>query len=191
MENIDTDSLIYLIALTALLAGFFFAETRVGLGKMMRYALIWVLIFAAGILGVAVFDDLRQTVLPRQSVLSGEVLEVPRGPDGHFHISAELNGEPVDFLVDTGATDIVLSRQDALRVGLPEDLPYLGRAETAKGTVGIAFARVDTMTVGPVTLSDVPVAVNEGDLFKSLLGMDWLRQYERIEIRGDRLRLEP
>lgn len=191
MENFEFDRLIYLVILVTLIAAYFFAEARIGMGKMVRYAMVWVLIFVAAIVAVGLWDDVRHTVVPRQAVLSGGVLEVPRGPDGHFHLEAQINGETVDFLVDTGATEIVLSREDAERVGIPDDIPFLGRAQTANGPVRTAYTRVDEMTVGTVTLTDVPVAVNEGDLFKSLLGMSWLGQYESVEFRGDRLRLSP
>lgn len=191
MESIDIPRLIYLSAFLLVIAGYFVAEARVGMGKMLRYGMAWAMIFIAAILAVGLWDDVRRTVLPSEAVLSGGILAVPRGPDGHFHLTAEINGTPVDFLIDTGASDIVLSRADAARVGLPDDLPFLGQARTANGTVRLAFTRVGEMTVGPVTLTDVPVVVNEGELFKSLLGMAWLGQYGRIEIAGDRLLLEP
>lgn len=191
MEDFDTGRLIYLSAFLLVLVGYFVAEARVNIGRTVRYAMAWGMIFLGAILAVAVWEDVRDVVAPRQAVLSGGALSVPRAPDGHFHLTAEVNGEAVDFLVDTGASDIVLSRADAARVGLPEDLPFLGTAQTANGTVRLAFARVEEMSVGEVTLRDVPVSINEGELFKSLLGMAWLGQYERIEISGDRLLLEP
>lgn len=191
MEDFDLGRLIYLGAFLLLLTGYFVAEARANLGRTFRYAMAWVFIFLGAILGVAVWEDVRNVVAPSQAVLSGGALEVPRGPDGHFHLVAQLNGTPVDFLVDTGASDIVLSRADAARVGLPDDLPFLGTAQTANGTVRLAFARIDEMRVGESVLRDVPVSVNEGELFKSLLGMSWLGQYGRIEIAGDRLLLEP
>ena len=191
MEDFDFARLIYLSAFLLVLVGYFVAEARVNLGKTVRYAMAWVMIFLGAILAVAVWEDVRDVVAPRQAALSGGTVSVPRGPDGHFHLTAQINGRDVDFLVDTGATDIVLSREDAVRVGLPDDLPFLGTARTANGTTRIAFARVEEMSVGEVTLRDVAVSVNEGDLFKSLLGMAWLGQYGRIEIAGDRLILEP
>ena len=102
-----------------------------------------------------------------------------------------MNGTPVRFVIDTGASDMVLSNADARAVGLDTDrLAYLGRAQTANGTVPIARVTLDSVALGDVTDRNVGASVNGGEMFGSLLGMSYLERFGRIEIANGRLILE-
>ena len=159
----------------------------------MKMAISWGLIFLATIAAVGLWDDTSRAFSPQQSVLEdGARIEVPRDPTGHFNRVVEVNGVPVDFLVDTGATDIVLTMQDAARVGLdPRNLAFIGRARTANGTVSTASARVDSQSLGRLNFQNTRVSVNGGEMDQSLLGMTFLSQIGRLEIRDNMLILEP
>ena len=193
MENVDIPSLIYLVILVALVGGWFLAEYGRGFGRIFRMASAWGLIFFAFIAAYGLWDDVRGDLVPRQAVLEdGARIEVPRSRSGHFHLRVELDGTPVDFLVDTGATDIVLTREDAERVGIDVDaLPFVGRARTANGEVATAHTTVDEVRLGANLQRNVPVAINEGEMPGSLLGMSYLSRFERIEIAGETLTLVP
>lgn len=193
MDGIDTPRLIYLVVLLVALSGWLLAESRNNLGRSFRMLIAWGLIFLGLIAGYGLWEDVRREVVPRQAVLeNGARIEVPRGPSGHYHLTLDLNGTPVNFLVDTGATDIVLTLQDARRVGLdPDGMAFLGSARTANGSVRTAFATIDRVTLGPVGFDGVRVAVNEGEMQESLLGMSFLNRFARLEIASDRLVLEP
>lgn len=183
---------IYLGLLAAVLGFWFVAENRETLGKTARMALAWGLIFLGVIAAYGLWDDISRDVLPRQAVLDSGAIEVPRSGDGHFNMTLNVNGVPVDFLVDTGATAIVLTMEDAARAGLdPANLAFLGSAQTANGVVRTAAARVDEIALGPVRFDNVRVSVNGGDMPGSLLGMDYLNRFDRLEIAGNTLRLEP
>lgn len=183
---------IYLGLLAAVLGFWFVAENRETLGKTARMALAWGLIFLGVIAAYGLWDDISRDVLPRQAVLDSGTIEVPRSGDGHFNMTLNVNGVPVDFLVDTGATAIVLTMEDAARAGLdPANLAFLGSAQTANGVVRTAAARVDEIALGPVRFDNVRVSVNGGDMPGSLLGMDYLNRFDRLEIAGNTLRLEP
>lgn len=192
MDSDDLPRLLYLVLLGAAVVGWFVAENRGNLGKTARMAMAWGMIFVGMVAGYGLWEDIRSDVLPRQSVLAEDrIIEVPRQGDGHFSLTLRLNGEPVDFLVDTGATDMVLSLDDARSAGLnPSDLAFLGTARTANGTVKTAFATLDEVSIGPVTFNNVRVAVNGGEMNGSLLGMSFLNRFERLEIADNRLRLE-
>lgn len=192
MDNVELPRLIYLVLLGTAVAGWFIAENRQNLGQTARMALVWGMIFVGMIAGYGLWQDVRREVLPRQAMLeNGASIEVPRQADGQFHLTLRLNGEPVEFLVDTGATDIVLSLEDAERVGLdPDNLAFLGSARTANGTVSTAFATVDEIALGSMQFDRVRVAVNGGDMRGSLLGMSFLSRFDRLQIEGDMLRLE-
>ena len=113
---------------------------------------------------------------------------MPRARDGHYYLTLQINGNPIRFVVDTGATEMVLTQADAARVGLDLDsLNYLGRANTANGEVRTAFVRLDQVALGGIVDQNVPAVVNEGEMEGSLLGMGYLQRWGRIEIAGGEL----
>jgi aspartyl protease family protein len=185
-------SLAYLLLLGAVIAAWHFVAHRKELGRMAQQAAVWIFIFLGAIVVAGLWSDIRDTVLPRQAVMQdGAQVVVPMQQDGHFYLTLEVNGTPVRFVVDTGATEMVLSAEDAARVGLsPQDLVFSGRAFTANGTVETAPVRLDTVALGPVTDEGVRAVVNSGELGESLLGMSYLRRFDRIEISDGQLVLE-
>jgi aspartyl protease family protein len=192
MDSYDTGRLIYLVLLGSVIAAYFFVANRHRLGEVARHAVLWGLIFLGVIAGVGLWSDIRDDVIPRQSVFAEEGrVEVPRAADGHYYLTLRLNGTPVEFVVDTGATEMVLSQDDALRVGIdPDRLIYSGVAATANGTVRTARVRLNEVALGPITDRNVAVYVNEGPMQGSLLGMGYLQRYDRLEIADGRLILE-
>jgi aspartyl protease family protein len=192
MDSADIPRVAYLVLLGVAVAGWFIAENRNSLGKTMRMALAWGLIFLGVVAGFGLWSDVRTDVIPRQSVVAdGARVEVPRAFDGHYYLTLRLDGTPVDFVVDTGATDIVLSREDAARIGLdPQALAYTGVAMTANGQVRTARARVGEILLGGIADQDVMVSVTDGEMPGSLLGMAYLQRFSRIEIADGTLVLE-
>lgn len=191
MGEFEVGNLVYLSVLGAALAFWFITNHRQSFGKTIQQGLAWVLIFLGVIAAVGMWDDIRSTVLPRQAVVtdSGQI-EIPIAFDGHYYVTADLNGQEVRFVIDTGASDIVLSQDDAEKIGLdPENLNYLGRALTANGEV-----RTATVTLGSVELGDyadrnIRARVTEGDMDISLLGMSYLNRYKQILISQGKLTL--
>ncbi|NND19428.1 MAG: TIGR02281 family clan AA aspartic protease [Silicimonas sp.] len=192
MDTSEFPRLIYLVILLAAVVGWGLAESRNSLGKTARSLIVWGLIFLGLMAGYGLWGDIRDDVMPRQTVLEdGGGISVPRAQDGHFHLTLEMNGVPVEFLVDTGASDVVLTREDAVRVGLnPGELAFLGRARTANGVVETAYTSVENVRLGPLSFGRVGVAVNGGEMQGSLLGMSFLSLFDRLEISDNRLILE-
>lgn len=94
----------------------------------------------------------------------------------------------MDFVIDTGATEMVLSLEDARRVGLDTAaLAYVGQARTANGVVPIAQVVLDEVALGGISDTNVRASVNGGQMDGSLLGMGYLERFSKIEIEGDRL----
>lgn len=185
-------SLVYLLLLAAVIGGWFFVSQRGNLGKLVQYAAIWSFIFLGAIVAVGLWTDIRQTVVPRQSVMmDGARVEVPRHADGHYYLTMEVNGTPIRFVVDTGATELVLSREDAERAGLETDaLIYSGQAFTANGMVQTAPVLLETVALGKALDLGVPAVVNGAEMQDSLLGMSYLQHFDRIEISDGTLVLE-
>lgn len=187
----DQARFFYLILLLLGIASFFLLGQRQRLSKSVRDLAIWALIFVMVIIAYGFRDTLRGALFPQSAVqLSAETLELRRRPDGHFHADVAVNDTRVRFIVDTGASDVVLSRADAARVGIDVDgLSFTGRARTANGVVATAPVRLGVVRFGGFTDIDVPASVNAGELESSLLGMAYLDRFERIEIAGDRMLL--
>ena len=113
---------------------------------------------------------------------------IQAGAGGHFLIEAVVNGAPVDFLVDTGASEIVLTLADAERMGLqPETLRFTQRFATANGEVRGAPVILREIRIGQFSLFDVPASVNEAPLRVSLLGMSFLKRLNGYEVDDGRL----
>jgi len=189
MDGNDFGRLAYLVLLGAALLMWFFTHNRQSLGKTLQMAMAWVFIFIGIIAVVGLWGDIRSTVgvSPQMSV-TGDVIEVPRSFDGHYYLPMLVNGKPVTFLVDTGASQIVLSPQDAERVGFDTgQLTFHGRASTANGVVQTAPVRLDSLALGPITDRNVAAWINGGDLDKSLLGMDYLHRFSNIQFSDGRM----
>ena len=191
MTGDSIGSLVYLLLLLLFVGGWVARGRFQDRSQAFRHAGSWILIFAVAIVAAALWDDIRSDVPQQAAVTEAGAIAIPQARDGHFYLTAAVEGERVRFLVDTGATDIVLSRRDAERVGIDTGgLLFSGRAGTANGEVRTAPVWLETFAVGPVTDRDVRAQVNAGEMGVSLLGMDYLRRFARIEIAGDRLILE-
>ncbi len=193
METPDPARLLYLVCLLVFIVVAYGIARRPRLAHTAVSAGIWFVIFAGGYLAFDNWDIIERATSPRQAIVTsqtGTIVDVPRRRDGHYYMELEVNGTSLQFVVDTGATHMVLSQADALAVGIPPDeLDYIGRARTANGLVRTAEVRLATVSLGAISDRDVRAIVNEGDLDTSLLGMSYLQKFGKIEIEGDRLRL--
>lgn len=123
-----------------------------------------------------------------QASQSGTVT-LQRFPDGHFYADASVNGAPVRFLVDTGATGIALSRADAERAAIPLSpgmADVIGKG--ASGEVRGELVRIDRVELGNETAQSVVAVVLEGG-DQSLLGQSFLKRFGSVEIEGDTMTL--
>ena len=185
----SADTIAYVAFLVVLLVGLILTSLPRGkIGQIGKQAGSWALIFVALMVGYGMYEDIRSE-LPSQTY-AGSVVSVPQGPGGHYYLTLQLDGIPVEFMVDTGATDIVLSHEDADRVGIDqENVFYTGLAQTANGTVRTGTVRVGEVRLGPIADRNVSIAVTEGDMPSSLLGMSYLNRFGSIEIEGGNLTL--
>ncbi len=191
MTGDQIGQLTYLALLGGAIAFWLLLRNRTHLGQMAQYAAVWGLIFLGAIAAVGLWGDIRQTVAPRQNVMADEGrIAVPRAPDGHYYLSLDVNGVPVRFVVDTGASQVVLTREDAERVGIDTgELAYLGRAMTANGEVRTAPVRLGSIGAGPIRDDGFNAWVNSGEMPESLLGMSYLQRFDSIQIADGQLLL--
>jgi aspartyl protease family protein len=193
MTEIEIARFAYLALLLAAILGWVLVEHRRSLGTLVRQAVGWGFIFLAAIAAYGLWGEIRTEIAPRQSVLEGGGrIELPRAPDGHFHLTLAVAGTPVRFLVDTGATSVVLSDRDAERLGIDRrTLAFTGLARTANGTIRTARVTLRDVTLGELAFGDIGASVGDGPLDVSLLGMEFLDRFARVEIAGNRMILTP
>ncbi|MBV1927837.1 MAG: TIGR02281 family clan AA aspartic protease [Rhodobacteraceae bacterium] len=159
------------------------------MGKTAQMAVAWGLIFLGVIAAFGLWEDISQTVRPKQSALNAQgQVSVPRAPNGHYYLTLNINDQPIEFMIDTGASDVVLTQSDASQIGLnPNSLNYFGRAMTANGEVRTAPVELETVALGDVVDKNVTAWVNQGDQDQSLLGMAYLQRWSHIEIGNNSL----
>jgi len=190
MSGDSLASLGYLALLLVALGGAYLASHRQSVGKSLQMALVWGMIFLGCMAVYGLWGDISRDYGRNSLPITQQdgAIALPRAPDGHYYVTAEVNGAAIDFLVDTGASDIALSRADAARIGFDlEKLAFLGSARTANGVVPIAYSRLKTIQLGPYLDQGISIAINGGEMEKSLLGMSYLGLFGRIEIAQDQL----
>jgi len=166
---------------------------------ILAAALLAVGAFAARFADLAVEErpDSQAAVIqpayePREPTSSGRSLMLESDRQGHFQVEARVEGRYVDFLVDTGASLVVLRESSAAQAGIrPQPRDYTSVAVTANGKIKAAPAKIERIEVGGITVYDVPAMVLPDEaLAKNLLGVSFLSRLKRYEFANGRLVLE-
>lgn len=189
-------SLAYSAGWLALLICALFVGARVSPSQAIRSLLAWTAILLALVAVYTLREPLLQLAGDMQAELRPGAVSTPagepetaaaaavrRGMGGHFWAEGMVEGHHVRFLVDTGATVVVLSRDDARRVGVELDaLSYNQPMMTANGQTYAAGVTLDEIKVGNVRVRNVQAAVPREDVLPtSLLGMSFLGRLSRYE----------
>ena len=166
----------------------------------------WLAVSACAAVGFVYFSEIKEATRivlrlpppaaaagpPAAKATLGRVVELKAGAHGHYYARAELNGRFVDVMVDTGASIVALTWEDARAAGLSvRDSDFTHRVNTANGIARIAPVTIDRITIGNITVRNVPAAVSEpGSLTTSLLGMSFLGRLQRVDMRPGLLVLQ-
>lgn len=193
MNYLDPYAVASIIILVVMLISFF----RQPFHKIVfaiRHLFVWVVIGFALLL-VYTFSDTAKSIAQRSmfelnpgaAKLVNGTLEYRRAIDGHFHIDALVNDNSVSFMVDTGATDVILTMSDAQKAGINvSNLDFNRVYNTANGKVKAAVVKVDIQIEDNI-FHDFEVSVNSGELRTSLLGMSLLSQFKSIKLNDNTL----
>lgn len=198
-------SLVASIALLIYFVAPYFGGRRGSLSKGVKDLLIWVGIMLLLVAGYAFRDDAKRIyqkvageLLPPGHTLSvsddtgqNQAVRIRRQPSGHFTARAQVNGQSVMLLVDTGASSVVLTQSDARAAGINVDqLRYTIPVRTANGLAYTAATEIGSIAVGSITMNNLGVMVAKpGALSQSLLGMNFLTRLRSYEFTGDFLTL--
>lgn len=202
LDNDDFGRLVYGGALITVIAAGLLSARR-NLSGGLRATAIWLAIALALVAGYQyryemqdVLSRVTAGLVPGSPVSSfdqeGRVtVMMEKRANGHFEVRGTVEGAPVNFLVDTGATSTVLTAADARRAGIdPDSLSYSVPIATANGNTTAAATRAREITVGDIVRRNQPIlVVAEGSLGQSLLGMNFISTLSGFDMRGDRLTL--
>ena len=197
------DSYLYVVGLVALLAvvssGLIFVR-RINLGEVIRNFSIWTGLAAVLLLGytyrselTGIFYRVIGELLPGQAIIiEGDTIILSASMDGHFYANGKANGKKLRFMIDTGASDVMLTPRDASRIGIDvERLQFTKTYRTANGVGLGAPYRLNSLAIGSLEYADVAVSVNKSEMVTSLLGMSFLERLQSFEFRGSKLYLRP
>jgi aspartyl protease family protein len=194
----DFASLAYKIALLVFLGGTVLVLFRERFTQALAAALFWVVLALLLVIGYSYRFELRDVadrvmaeLMPGHVIGRGRTVEIARAGTGDFAVAAQINGAPVAMVLDTGASSVVLTRDDAKAAGLPlEVLAFTANIDTANGRTRAAPVTLDRIAIGGLVERSVDALVAQpGQLKTSLLGMSFLNRLRSWEVRGDRLLL--
>ena len=179
-----------------------------GTRQLLREAASWGVVGIIGVAALVHFETLKTGAeqmlgLPTSTEIAavqhvpastkparlGSVVEIEAADNGHFNAEVEINGRAVEVMIDTGATMVALSYEDAERAGLLlNDNDFTSAVSTANGMARVAPVTLERVSIGNITVRNVPAAVTErGRMRTSLLGMSFLRKLSRFDMRSGRL----
>jgi len=164
--------------------------------RLIVMALALVAIFSGGFVLFTFRDDLGYVAerlraeATGEPVTAGGEVRIPMAIDGHFWVEGRINGEKVKFLVDSGATMTTVGRDTAARVALEVSPLRNQMVRTGAGIVRVATGRAETLEVGPIERSQMPVHVADHEDL-NVLGMNFLSSLERWGVEGRWLILVP
>ena len=195
----DFGSLAYKLLILVFLGSAALTLFRERFSQALTAALLWVVVGLVLVIGYSyryelgnVADRVMAELVPGHVISHGRTVEIARTNSGDFDISARINGVRVPMVLDTGASSVVLTQQDAKAAGLPlEVLNYTVSIDTANGRTRAAQVTLDRLAVGGLEERSVEaLIVPSGQLRTSLLGMSFLNRLQSWQVSGDRLVLK-
>jgi aspartyl protease family protein len=189
----DGDQAVHFIYLLGVLVlvGSALAVRRIPIAQGLKMFVGWVLIFGAAFVIFTLKDEFltlgnRVLIETRGGVeeTAGGEVRIRQAPDGHFWVTAEMNGEPVRFLVDSGATTTSISRDTAERAGIEPSRGFQAMVQTANGVVMVDRGRAESLKVGSIERDNVAVHISDafGDL--NVIGMNFLSSLSGWSVEG-------
>ena len=196
MENNDLSQIVYLVILILIMSYGMINRKEMSLKKIVKYFLIWSLI---GLIIIALyayrfeFNNFKERISGEINPTSAQLnqqgqLIINISDDSHFYVKILINKKPILFMVDTGASDIVLNLQDAIKIGVnPKNLIFNRQFQTANGRVLGASIILKEVEISGIKFKDVKASVTNGEMGVNLLGMSFLRRFGKYEFYQDRL----
>ena len=179
---------VYILMAVMLVLGSLMAR-REPAAKLLTMGLAWIAIFAAGFVLFTFRDDFGwvaqrlRAEATGQPVEQGTEIRIPMAIDGHFWVSGELNGVPVKFLVDSGATMTTIGSDTADQTGVVVSPTADQLVRTGNGVIRVSSGRAETLAIGSIERRDIAVHVADNAEL-NVLGMNFLSSLRRWGVEG-------
>ena len=186
-NSVQFGGLYILMALMLVLGALMARRERAA--RVVTFAIAWVAIFGAGFVLFTFRDDLSYVYQRLRAeavgtpVAEGREISIPMAIDGHFWVQGSLNGVPVKFLVDSGATMTTIGRDTAVAAGIEVSATRNQIVRTGNGMLRVASARADTLAIGTIERSGVGLHVADHEDL-NVLGMNYLSSLSRWSVQG-------
>ena len=170
------------------------ARSGMPMKKMIKFGGLWAIFIVILFIGYSNMHDVRHmfskiyaNLVPGYVIQSNNEIRLIADQNGHFMARAEVDGEDITFLVDTGATNVSLTWKDAKKLGIrPETLSYTIRTETANGTAWAAPITLKSIKLGDIIIQNISASIGKEDNLKtSLLGMSFLEKLESYGVSSN------
>lgn len=196
LEGGDWQNFIYLLLVLLVMVGGLFSRQELNIGKIFKYLGIW---SAVGLVTISLyayryeFSDFKNRILGEINPAAARInksgeLVIHLSQDGHFYMDADVNGVAMRFMIDTGASDIVIGIDDAKKIGIDfKKLIFNKPYQTANGISWGASITLREIEIGDIKFYNVAASVNNADMGTALLGMSFLRQFKKYEFYRDKL----
>ncbi|MBB3524680.1 TIGR02281 family clan AA aspartic protease [Rhizobium redzepovicii] len=202
LQSDDFVRVVYLLPIALMLSAGIWAR-RNSVSETMRQMIIWLVIILALVTvylyrqeALGVGNRLLAGLVPGRAVVAttsegGQEIILHKLLNGHFEADVAVNGQTIEMLVDTGASMVALSHEDAERIGIDlSGLSYSMTVMTANGRGRAAPVTLDQVAIGPIVRNNVAASVAEdGRLDQSLLGMSFLETLGSLQMQTDELRM--
>ena len=179
---------LYLLMAMMLVLGSLISR-RERFAKLATMALAWVAIFGAGFVLFTFRDDLGYVAQRLKAeatgnpVVEGQEIRIPMAIDGHFWVQGSVNGVPVRFLVDSGATMTTIGRDTAVAADVSVSSSRNQTVRTGNGMLRVASGRASSLAIGPIERTDVGLHVADHEDL-NVLGMNYLSSLSRWGVEG-------
>lgn len=188
MNQFDEMRFVYLLVLLIAIGSVFFTTRRHSSAPVFQYAIAWVGIFVVLIIVYSFKERLYQQLFPSSVSVEGDVLSVGKSMDGHYYMDLIVNGENVKFMVDTGASDVVLTYSDAMRLGIKKSELKNDRVyNTANGQISASSIVLESIVIGDFEFKNVKASVSSAEMGISLLGMSLLERFDYYKFDNNKL----
>ncbi|MFV0432193.1 MAG: TIGR02281 family clan AA aspartic protease [Alphaproteobacteria bacterium] len=188
-DYIATPEVIYPIALILMFAGGIWGAFRSNPGQFLRIVLGWMMVFMAIMFSYTIYHDYKNSQLAKQTEgLTPDYVIQKQG--SHFYTDALVNGVQVAFMIDSGASMVVLTKESAIKAGIDVDaINEHVMTSTANGAKLLKAAYVKEIRLGDIVVENLRVAVSEKGLKDNLLGTDFMKHVSKKVEVGKELRL--
>ena len=179
---------VYILMAIMLVLGSLMAR-REPLAKMVSMAVAWIVIFAAGFVLFTFRDDFGYLAQRLKAeaigtpVSEGQETRIPMAIDGHFWVTAKLNGHDVKFLIDSGATTTTIDLDTAKAAGVKVSARRDQYVRTGNGIIRVSSGRADELTIGGIRRRNVGLEIADNDDL-NVLGMNYLSSLSRWGVEG-------